>query len=108
MGWLIDGAREKADDMRTGVDQTPKEHGSEENGNAKTPQKQAPEQNGSAKKEKNDSEDESEDESEPNTRKATSSAKETPTKQGGEVHKRPPKLANGAGSAKGAANGATG
>jgi hypothetical protein len=96
MGWLIDGARKKADDMRTGVDQTPNKHGSEENGNVKTPQKQAPEQNGGVKKEK----DESEDESKPDAGKAT--------KQNGEVHKRPPKLANGAGMAKGATNGATG
>jgi hypothetical protein len=32
MGWLIDGARKAQDDKHTGVDQTPKMHGSESNG----------------------------------------------------------------------------
>lgn len=104
MGWLVDGAREKADDIGTEMDQTPKTHRSEKNGNVKTPQKKVPEQNGSTKKE----EQESEDESKPDDGKATSSAKETATKQGGEAHKRPAKLANGAGTAKGAASDVTG
>jgi hypothetical protein len=29
MGWLVDGARKKQDDKHTGVDQTPRTHGSE-------------------------------------------------------------------------------
>jgi len=102
MGWLIDGARKKANDGPTGVDQTPKMHGNEED--VKTPQKKAPGQNGSVKKERQ----ESEDESKPDAGKTTSSAKETATKQGGEVHKRPAKLTNGAGNAVGGATNATG
>jgi hypothetical protein len=97
MGWLMDGARKNADDKRTGVDQTPKTHGNEENGNVKTPQKKVPEQNGSAKKE--EEEEDSEDESKSEVGEATSTAKDTASKQGGKVHKRPPKLAHGAGTA---------
>jgi hypothetical protein len=100
MGWLMDGARKNADDKRTGVDQTPKTHGDEGNGNVKTPQKKAPKQNGTANK------DDSEDESKPEVGEATSTAKDTASKQSGEVHKRPPKLASGAGNASGTAKGA--
>jgi hypothetical protein len=103
MGWLMDGSRKKVDDMRTGVDQTAKMHGSEKNENSKTPQKKAIEQNGSTKKERQESEDESNSED----GKAMSSSNETARKHGGEVHKRPAKLAKGSGNAtKGATNGA--
>lgn len=106
MGWLIDGTRKKAEDARTGVDQTPKIHGSEENGNA-TKEKKS-DQNGSAKKEKK----ESEDGNAPDVDKAASTTKETASKQSEGLQKRPAKLTgsatNAAGTAKGAVNGATG
>ncbi|KAF2676760.1 hypothetical protein K458DRAFT_447343 [Lentithecium fluviatile CBS 122367] len=37
MSWLMEGARKKQDDRHTGVDQTPKVHGSESNGKYEKP-----------------------------------------------------------------------
>ncbi|KAF2788490.1 hypothetical protein K505DRAFT_286014 [Melanomma pulvis-pyrius CBS 109.77] len=105
MGWLMDGTRKKAEDASTGVDQTPKIHGSERNGNATKEKKR--DQNGSAKKEK-----ESEDGDAPDVGKAASTAKETASKQSEGLQKRPAKLTgsatNGTGTTKSAVNGATG
>ncbi|KAF2115077.1 hypothetical protein BDV96DRAFT_92746 [Lophiotrema nucula] len=36
LSWLTDGAKKKVDDAHTGVDQTPKTHGNDENGSAKS------------------------------------------------------------------------
>lgn len=56
MSWFMDGARKKQEDQRTGADQTPRIHGSEDNesekkGNATGPPKLNPTKNASEGKE---------------------------------------------------------
>lgn len=72
MNWLMDGSRKKQEDRATGVDQTPKTHGSEKNKENET--------NGSANRT-------------PDVQKHANQAKEQTSKQVDGVHKRPPKLA---------------
>ncbi|KAF2474100.1 uncharacterized protein BDR25DRAFT_280824 [Lindgomyces ingoldianus] len=86
MSWFMDGARKKQDDARTGVDQTPKVHGSEES-------------NGGM----------------PDVKKHVNEGKEQVTKQADGVTKRLNKstggvtgVTNAAGTAKGAVSGTTG
>jgi hypothetical protein len=50
MTWLMDGARKKQDDKHTGVDQTPKTHGSESDGASNKPQSNGHDSGEDAKK----------------------------------------------------------
>ncbi|PSN70934.1 hypothetical protein BS50DRAFT_545917 [Corynespora cassiicola Philippines] len=102
MSWLVDGARKKQDDARTGVDQTPKVHGSESDG------KQHKSSNGNA--------DGNTSSGAADAGKHLNEGKEQVTKQVDGVQKRVNKSTGGAtnaagtatGTAKGAISGATG